>query len=75
MLKWLWQGLAGLASIAALWFGFDTARTKQRLERDQAEREQAIRKMVEQAHRDLIETRKRHAAQAPINPNKRKDFE
>lgn len=75
MFEWLWQGVAGLAGIVALWFGFNTARMRRHMEREKQERDEAIQHMAEKAHRDLIETRKRYAAQAPINPKKRTDFE
>lgn len=75
MFDWLWKGLAALAGMAALVFGANAARTKWRMERDEAERKAAMDRMVEDAYNDLAEARKRHAGQAPINPNKRTDFE
>lgn len=75
MFDWLWKGIAAVAGLVALVFGVNAARTKQRMERERVEREQAMRRMVEQAYHDLIETRKRHAGQAPVNPTKRTDLE
>lgn len=75
MFDWLWKGIAVIAGLAALVFGANAARTKQRMERDELERKAAMDRMVDQAYRDLIETRKRHADQAPINPANRRDFE
>lgn len=75
MFDWLWKGIAAVAGLIALVFGANAARTKQRMERERVEREQAMQRMVEQACHDLIETRKRHASQAPVNPTKRTDLE
>jgi hypothetical protein len=75
MLDWLWKGIAGLSGIVALWFGFDAARMRNRMEREKQEQAEAMQRMAEKAYRDLTETRKRHAGQAPITPNKRTDFE
>lgn len=75
MFDWLWKVVAGAAGLAALWFGFNTARMHRRMEREKQERDEAIQHMVEKAYHDLTETRKRYAAQVPINPKKRTDFE
>lgn len=78
MFDWLWKGVAAVAGLAAMVFGVNAARTKQRMERmerERVERDTAMQRMAEQAYRDLIETRKRHAGQAPVNPAKRTDFE
>ncbi|MBK7544100.1 MAG: hypothetical protein IPI57_20680 [Candidatus Competibacteraceae bacterium] len=75
MFDWLWKGLAGLAGVVALWFGFDAARMRYRMEREKWEQDEAMDRMVKKTYSDLAETRKRHAGQAPVNPKKRTDFE
>lgn len=75
MLNWLWKVIAGLSGIVALWFGLDAARTKQRMKREQAERDQAMDRMAEKAYQDLMEARKRKDAKAPIDAKKRTEFE
>lgn len=75
MFEWLWKGIAGVAGVVALWFGFDAALMRRRMEREKREQDEAMQRMAEKAFRDLIETRKRYAGQAKINPNKRTDFE
>lgn len=75
MFDWLWRVVAGAAGLVALWLGFNTARMRRRMEWEKQERDEATQRMTEKAYRDLTETRKRYAAQAPINPEKRTDFE
>lgn len=75
MLDWLWKGIAAIAGLAALVFGANAARTKRRMERDEAERKAAMDRMVDQAYRSIEETRRQHAGKAPINPSERTDFE
>lgn len=75
MLDWLWKGIAAVAGLAALVFGVNAARTKQRMKQEEFERKAAMDRMVNQAYRDLIETHKRHAEKAPIDAKKRTDFE
>lgn len=75
MFDWLWKGVAAIAGLAALVFGVNAARTKRRMERDEAERKAAMDRMVDQAYRELKESRRHHASKAPINPSKRTDFE
>jgi len=75
MFDWLWKGIAATAGLAAMVFGVNAARTKRRMEQEELERKAAMDRMVNQAYRDLIETRKRHADQAPINSANRRDFE
>ncbi len=75
MLDWMWKGLAGIAGFADLMFGISADRTRRRMEREKAEHEAAQKKIVEDAYTQLEEARKKYAAKAPINPNKRTDFE
>ena len=75
MFDWFWKGVAGLSGIVALWFGFDAARTRNRMEREKAEREAAMKGMIDKAYHDLEETKKRFEKRAPVDPKNRKDFE
>lgn len=75
MFDWFWKGVAGLSGIVALWFGFDAARTRNRMEREKAEREEAMKSMIDKAYRDLEETKKSFEKRATVDPKKRKDFE
>lgn len=75
MIDWLWKGIAGLAGIVALWFGFDAARMRHRMERKKREQDEAMQRMAEQTYRALKETRRQHAGKAPINLNKRQEIE
>lgn len=75
MFDWFWKGVAGLSGIVALWFGFDAARTRNRMEREKAEREAAMKSMIDKAYRDLEETKKNFEKRAPVDPKNRKDFE
>lgn len=75
MFDWLWKGVAGLSGLVALWFGFDAARTRNRMEREKAEREEAMKSMIEKAYRDMEATKKNFEKRAPVDPKKRKDFE
>jgi hypothetical protein len=75
MFDWFWKGVAGLSGIVALWFGFDAARTRNRMEREKAEREEAMKSMIDKAYRDLDATKKRFEELSPINPEKRDDFD
>ena len=75
MFDWLWKGVAGAAGLAALWFGISADRSKRRIERERQEREAAEKSLVEKSIAQLAETRKQYANRAPIDPNKRTDFE
>jgi len=75
MFDWLWKGIAGLSGIVALWFGFDAARTRNRMEREKREREESMKSMIDKAYRDLEATKKRFEERAPVDPKTRKDFE
>lgn len=75
MLDWLWKGIAGLSGIVALWFGFDAARARNRMEREKQEREESMKIMIDKAYRDLEATKKRFEERAPIDPKTRRDFE
>lgn len=75
MFDWLWKCVAGAAGLAALWFGIRADRSKRRIERERQEREDAEKSLVEKSMAQLAETRQRYANRAPIDPNKRTDFE
>lgn len=75
MFDWFWKGIAALAGMAALWFGIKADRAKKRMEREEIEQNEAMRRMVDQAYRSLEETRRQHAGKAPISAKKRTDFE
>lgn len=75
MLDWLWKGIAGLSGIVALWFGFDAARTRNHMEREKREREEAMKSMIDKAYRDMEATKKKFDERAPIDSKTRKGLE
>lgn len=75
MFDWIWKGIAGVSGVIALWYGVSTAMLRRRMEQDKKVREDAFQRMTEKAFEDLKESRKKYAGQAPINPNKRTEFE
>ena len=74
MLDWLWRGIAGLSGIVALWFGFNAARTRNRMEREKRERDASMKSMIDKAYCDLEAIRKRFKERTPIDPKTRKGF-
>ncbi len=75
MLDWLWRGIAGLSGIVALWFGFNAARTRNRMEREKREHEESMKSMIDKAYRDMEATKKKFDERAPVDPKTRKGFE
>ena len=75
MFEWLWKGIAGMAGVVALWFGFNATLMRWRMEREKREQDEAMRRMVDKAYQDLLATRERWAKQNSINAKKRTDFE
>ena len=75
MFDWFWKCVAGLSGLVALWLGFDAARTRNRMEREKAEREEAMKGMIDKAYHDLEETKNNFETRAPVDPKNRKDFE
>ena len=75
MFDWFWKCVAGLSGLVALWLGFDAARTRNRMEREKAEREEAMKGMIDKAYRDMEATKNNFEKRAPVDPKNRKDFE
>lgn len=75
MFDWLWKGVAGLAGLAALWFGTLAAHRKRKAEREKANQEEAMREMQELAYQQMKEQRRKQAAEPAPNAKDRREFE
>lgn len=75
MLDWLWQIIAGVATLVAGYLSIRNSHLKYQAERDKAERAAASQKQESDAIGRLSAVRNKYNAQAKQDTSKRTDFE
>lgn len=75
MFDWLWQIIAGVATLIAGYLAIRNSHLQHQAERDKAERAEASRKQESDAIGRLSDVRNKYNAQAKPNASKRTDFE
>lgn len=75
MLNTLYQSLVALGAAIAFGLGMWVARLRHRIQYDAAERDAAQHEQIERAAEQLEATRRKYNNQAPVDPERRTDFE
>lgn len=75
MFDGLWQLVAGIAAVLAVWFGGRSAWLKHKADGERRAREEAAIASVEESFTRLEAIRRQAAGKAPVDPARRDDFE
>lgn len=75
MIDWLWQIIAGVAGLAAGYFGIRSSWLQHKLDLDKAERAASSSKQESDAIARLSAVRNKYQSQGPIDVVKRNNFE